>query len=206
MNDLLDSARDAVKKQVHAVAKLLNTLSNGKITPDMITVTGLVAHIGIALLIANESFVLAAVLLIFFGLFDALDGQLARLQNVASKKGMLLDSVTDRLKEVLIYAGLGYSLAQEAQITVWAFLALGFSLTVSYINAWGEVVASSKKDSSHTTNKSFRTGILSFDLRMVAIIFALFTGYVEVTLVVITALALLTIWQRFSNITNRLDV
>src|SRR6185295_9921593 len=106
----MDTIRSAVRAVVRTLARLLNKVTGGHITPAMVTYTSLLAHIPIAWLIATSHNLWAAGLLVVFGLFDVLDGELARLQGSASQAGMLLDSVTDRVKEVLLYVGVSYAI------------------------------------------------------------------------------------------------
>ena len=68
MNKLLDWCRDKVRLLFSVIAKSLHRATKGVITPNNVTVVGLLAHIPIAILIAQQHNVLAAVLLIFFGL------------------------------------------------------------------------------------------------------------------------------------------
>lgn len=207
MNTLLDAVRDFVRSGAGQLAKLINSASNGKITPNMITITGLLAHIYIAWLIAQRSFVIAAILLIIFGLFDTLDGQLARLQKTASSAGMLLDATTDRMKEVLLYTGAAYALLSVGNDTaaVWAVAACGGSLLVSYVKAKGETAMKSSKLSANEINRIFADGFLCFEVRMFLLVLGLLSGYLGTTIVVIAVLAWLTSFQRLYLITKKLN-
>lgn len=206
MNKFLDSVRDSVRSYMNKVASGLNRLSGERITPDMITYIGLLAHVYIAWLIAMGSLTWAGILLIIFGLFDAVDGALARIQGSTSKKGMLLDSVTDRLKEVMLYAGIAYITVVngDAFYTVWVVAACGVSLLVSYINAWGEVVTQGNHTKQHTTNKTFRTGFMTFDVRMFTLVIGLLTGYLKQAVIFIAVFALWTALERFWLVTKKL--
>src|ERR1035438_8643972 len=126
----LDPIRNFVRKIIRQFAKFLNKLSMGKLTPNMVTITGLLAHLPIGWLIATKHNDWAVVLLIVFGLFDTLDGELARLQKRETTQGMLLDAVTDRFKEVILYTAVGYNLVSTGKpyLAVWAILACGASL------------------------------------------------------------------------------
>jgi len=205
VNRFIDVFRSLVRRGAEACARFLNAISGGKLSPNAITLFGFFMHIPIALLIARGYFIYAAILLIVFGLFDTLDGSLARLQNRSSKFGMLLDSVTDRMKEVLIYIGIGYYFVSFARpyYAVWAIAACGAGLLVSYINAWGEVVTKDLKE-SHETNKAFRGGIMSFDVRMFTIVVGLLTGYIAPAVIIIAILSCLTALDRLSRISQRL--
>lgn len=206
MDSVIEPVRDAVRSVMSRFAKDLDKLSGGKITPNMITITGLVMHVPIAWLIATGQLTLAAILLIFFGLFDTLDGALAKYKNIESKIGMFLDSVTDRIKEVIIYIGISYYFVSlsEPIYAVWAIAACGAAVTVSYINAWGEVATSDIKSKNHKQNKTFRSGLMTFDVRVFILVVALFTSNLEIGVVIVTILTWLTAFQRINNVTNHL--
>lgn len=164
-------------------------------------------HVPIALLIASGDFLAAAILLIIFGLFDALDGALARVQGKASHRGMFLDSATDRIKEILIYTATAYYFVaiHESAVAIWAVAACGFALLVSYVNAWGEVVTNNAgKSNGHTTNKTFRGGIMSFDVRVATFIIGLVFNQLEIAIIVIAVLSIVTVLQRMTIIMRRL--
>lgn len=191
----MESVRQIVRKGVRAVAKGFNKATEGTVSPNSITLFGLVMHIPIALLIAAGDLLAAAIFLVIFGLLDTMDGELARIQNRASKYGMLLDSVTDRVKEILIYTAIGFYFVSihEPQFAVWAVTACGISLLVSYINAWGEAVSANDSE----TNKRFRLGFMSFDVRMFTLVVGLAFSWLEWVLPIIVVLSALTALQRF---------
>lgn len=190
------------------IAALLNLLSGGRLTPNSVTIFGLLMHLPIAVLIALGWFWQAAILLVIFGLFDTLDGELARLQNRASVRGMLLDASTDRMKEVLLYTGAAYFLAGGVHPTaaLWATLACGASLCVSYVKAKGEAaIAASGANIPHATlNKLFADGLLPFELRMALLVAGLLFHILVPVLVVIAVLASFTALQRLVTITAKL--
>src|SRR5688572_7719398 len=90
------------------VARWIDRVSGGRVSPSAVTIFGVLMHLPIAIMIARGRFLVAAILLFIFGLFDTLDGELARLQKKASPRGMLLDATTDRMKEVMLYSGAAY--------------------------------------------------------------------------------------------------
>lgn len=209
-----------IRSVIRRVAKALNYISGGKITPNFITVLGLLAYLLIAYGIAQGQFVLSGFGVLFFGLFDTLDGELARLQKNPSQKGMFLDSVTDRMKEALIYVGLAfywsnylvspdnYPLYTEntANIIPLLVMSLGLSLIVSYLNAWGDVVTSQSKTKSSKVNSAFRGGLAPYQVRITLLGLGLiFHDFIVVALVIISALSLLTIIIRFANVWRALE-
>jgi phosphatidylglycerophosphate synthase len=198
--NLLSPIKEAVRSVMRTVARALNKLSGGHLSPHAVTVFGLLAHVPIAILIARGYFGYAAVGLIVFGLFDTLDGELARLQNRASNLGMFLDSTTDRLKEIMIYVGLAFALVafDKPYMAVWALAAVGLSLLTSYINAWGDVVLA-------RVNSSLRGGFLPFEVRMTLIIIALLTSRLSLLVVFIAIGAGLTVLDRSFRIIRKLS-
>lgn len=192
---------------MHTVARIINKLSGGRLSPNAVTIVGLLAHLPIAWLIAINQFWPAAGLLVVFGLFDALDGELARLQKRASNAGMLLDASTDRLKEVALYCGVAYALiaSDTPQMAVWAVAACGASLSVSYVKAKGETAVSGGDFTPNEINRMFQDGLLRFEVRMAVLVFGLLSGFLAAAVVVIAVLSTYTAIDRLVKITNKLQ-
>ena len=76
------------------------------ITPNMLTLFGLVLNGVVAWLLATENLVAGGLMVIFAGLFDMLDGALAKITNRVSDFGAFLDSVVDRYSEAIVLFGL----------------------------------------------------------------------------------------------------
>jgi phosphatidylglycerophosphate synthase len=208
----IGTIRDSIIAVVRALARPLNSLTGGKLHPDAVTIFGTLMHLPIAWLIATAHPVRAAVLLIFFGLFDKLDGELARLQKRASVRGMLLDASTDRIKEVMLYTGIVAFYAYHhgpmvrPQFIVWAVIALGASLCVSYVKAKGEaaIAANGIKLSHSELNKLFADGIFMFEVRMVMLIIGLLSGYLAEMLILIALFSGGTAIMRLIRISRKL--
>ena len=202
----LDYLRDMVRGWMNNIARRLDTWSNGKLHPDVITYIGFLMHVPVALLIAVGSFTWAATLLVIFGLFDALDGALARVQKRDSASGMLLDASTDRFKEVFLYIGAAYVLVQTGEPigAVWAVAACGASICISYVKAKGETaVASSSSVSSAEVNSLFKDGFLRFEVRMFLLVIGLLSGQLLPMLAIITILATITAFDRLFTIQKK---
>jgi len=189
-----------------SAAKIINSRSGGKITPNTITMTSLILHIPIALLIANGFYLYGAILLIIFGLFDALDGALARLQKKDGNAGMLLDASTDRMKEVLLYIGVAFALVSIGQEywAVWAVSACGASICVSYIKAKGETAIAGGKLTANEVNRLFQDGLGRYEIRMFLLIIGLLLNQLGTALIAITILSTYTAFERLIKITRKL--
>lgn len=195
------------------IAKLLNFLSGGRLSPNAVTILGLLGYLPVAWLVAEGYHGYAAVGIIVFGLFDTLDGELARLQERSSPSGMVLDSVTDRVKEIVIYIGL----AKFASTNLYGletlpyFLpclivaALGVSLLISYLNAWGEAVLARHHKQGDRINSSLRGGLMPYQLRIVLLAIGLVTGGLWPALLLIILLGSITCLQRFMKIIKLLN-
>ena len=143
--------RDALQQGIY---KILNPFVRGLIklglTPNMVTTIGLLLNIGVALIfiLAAErtnrgdlSYVgWAGALVLFAGVFDMLDGQVARLGNMSSRFGALYDSVLDRYSELILFLGICYYLIAHHYFfsSLFAFIALIGSMMVSYTRARAE--------------------------------------------------------------------
>lgn len=207
MNRTLDLIRDSVRRVMRSVARALNHASGGRISPNTVTITGFLMHIPIALLIAAGYFGYATMLLVIFGLFDTLDGELARLQKRASAAGMLLDASTDRMKEVLLYVGSAYVLAGtgNGHAAAWAVAACGASICVSYIKAKGETAVKDKGLTPNEINRLFQDGLGRFEVRMALLAAGLLVNQLLPVLIVITALSTYTAFERLIKISKKLS-
>ncbi len=120
------------------------------LTPNAVTSIGFVLNVGVAVIFiigAEEgnrgdlTYVgWAGGLILFAGLFDMLDGQVARLGNMKSTFGALYDSVLDRYSELIMFLGICYYLVAHHYFisSIGAFIAMIGSMMVSYVRARAE--------------------------------------------------------------------
>lgn len=142
-----DFSQQTIYKIVNPLIKLFIKLG---ITPNIVTTIGVVINIAatIVFIIGAEkgthgdlSYIgWGSGLIILAGLFDMLDGQLARLGNMSSQFGALYDSVLDRYSELIMFFGISYYLVAHHYFisSMFAFLALIGSMMVSYVRARAE--------------------------------------------------------------------
>ena len=93
------------------VAPMGRNLQRAGVSPDVITVVGVVMAGACGVAIALEQYPLAVLLLALTGLPDALDGAVAKAAGKAGPRGAYFDSVSDRLSDGLLFAGAGWNLA-----------------------------------------------------------------------------------------------
>jgi phosphatidylglycerophosphate synthase len=203
---LIDYIRTVIRAGMHQVALGLNAMTGGRLNPNTVTIIGCAMHIPIAILIGLQHYtIVAAVLLLVFGLFDTLDGELARMQGRSSARGMLLDASTDRFKEMILYTGVAYALAlgPHPAYAALAAAACGASISVSYVKAKGEAAVASSKAIPHATlNKLFKDGFLTFELRMFLLLVGLVTNQLAIAVAAIAVLASYTALQRLVRISK----
>ncbi len=138
------------------VYKIINPfvefLIRSKVTPNAITTVGLVINvIATVILIIGAEFGergdhryigIAGGIILFAGLFDMIDGRLARMGNMSSKFGALYDSVLDRYSELIMFLGICYYLISHDYFmsSVFGFIAMIGSIMVSYTRARAEAL------------------------------------------------------------------
>lgn len=131
------------KKVAHYLTQpLVRLMARTAITPNALTWFGLVLFGGAAALIVTEHLLAAGFLVLVAGLFDLLDGALARATNQVTRFGAVLDSTVDRLTEAVLLLSILLLYGRAPSITgvLLVGLALTGSLLVSYIRARAEAI------------------------------------------------------------------
>lgn len=109
------------------------------LTPNTITVIGLVITLIASVLVANGMLLVGAAILTAGSLLDAVDGALARAQGSGTAFGSFLDSTLDRASEAILFIGIGAwllaSLADPTWPVIGLMVALAGSFLVSYSHA-----------------------------------------------------------------------
>lgn len=121
-------------------SNLGNVLHRAGISADALTWGGLAAATVAGWLAFDGRFLEAATALLVAGIFDLLDGSVARAGGKAGPVGGVLDSSLDRYGDGFIFAGLILYFAREGSydLALWGFSALFGSFLVSYVRARGE--------------------------------------------------------------------
>jgi CDP-diacylglycerol--glycerol-3-phosphate 3-phosphatidyltransferase len=123
-----------------AVKPIGDGLRRTGLTPDHLTLVGLVLAVAAAVVIGSGGLRGGLLLVILAALPDLLDGALAKASNNASQRGAFFDSVADRVTDMLLFGGVAWYLA-SAEGAHWAVLPLavmGLSSLISYERAKAE--------------------------------------------------------------------
>jgi CDP-diacylglycerol---glycerol-3-phosphate 3-phosphatidyltransferase len=110
------------------------------LTPDHLTVMGLLVACGAAVAIALGNLLLGLILVILAALPDLLDGALAKASNSSSQRGAFFDSVIDRFTDAILLGGVAWYLAstESAHMAMLPFAVMALSSTISYMRAKAE--------------------------------------------------------------------
>ena len=166
---------------------IVRGLALSKIHPNVLTFIGLLINIGAAALLAAGQFRWAGVVIICAGLFDMVDGRVARETNRVTRFGGFFDSVLDRYSDLFLLMGL----------LVWyGSINLPFYVVLTAVVMTGSVMVSYTRARAENSIPTCKVGFMERPERVVLLIIgALFDRFPEV-LWVIAVLANLTVVQR----------
>ena len=119
-----------------------NRLIESRLTPNAISITGLVLCVLAALLVTQELFLLAGVAFIVGSVMDTLDGRYSRMSGKGTPFGAFLDSTIDRIEEGLVLTAVGAYFAVQGDPAAVAAVVVSVlaSLMVSYTRARAEAL------------------------------------------------------------------
>ena len=157
------------------------------LTPDIVTWIGLIINIAAAATVAMEHLLLGGILLLVAGLFDILDGALARFANKTTAFGAILDSTFDRLSEAILLCGLlVLDIRQENFTEIYLiFAVLVGSFLVSYVRARAEGMGI-----------ECRVGLFTRAERIIILALGLLVNQVFIALIVMALFSFVTFGQR----------
>ena len=123
-----------------AVKPLGAALRKTRLTPDHLTVVGLVVGAAAAVAVGAGRLRLGLILVIAAALPDLLDGALAKASDASSQRGAFFDSTVDRITDALLLGGIAYYFAttQDPRLAVLPFAVSALSSVISYQRAKAE--------------------------------------------------------------------
>ncbi len=188
--------------EIRTVAR--DRLIESRLTPNAISMTGLVGNLVAAVLILQELFVLAGVAFILGSLMDMFDGRYSRMSGKGSPFGAFLDSTLDRIEEGVVLAAVAAWFAKSGdELAVGAtVLTVVGSYMVSYTRARAEALGVECKVG--IASRAVRVVILSAGL-----LFAngeLISGFdlLEPAIYAMAALTIFTTFQRVFHVRKQL--
>jgi CDP-diacylglycerol---glycerol-3-phosphate 3-phosphatidyltransferase len=123
-----------------AVKPLGNGLRRTGLTPDHLTVLGLVLGIAAAFAIGSGRLRLGLVLVVLAALPDLLDGALAKASGAASERGAFFDSTVDRITDAFLLGGIAWYFAsnESPHLVLLPFAVSAVGQIISYQRAKAE--------------------------------------------------------------------
>lgn len=135
---------EIISDEAHHLAEPVGrVVAKTRVPPNALTIFGFLVNVGVAWIISRgpDYFVICGGLIVVAGIFDLLDGAVARGTNRVTKFGALLDSTLDRLSEAVLLFGLlwYYAWQQDTSIeVVLIYSTIVGSLCISYVRARAE--------------------------------------------------------------------
>ena len=195
------SARNGQELRAYARERLIES----RLTPNAISMVGLLGNVIAAVLVTQRLFFLAGIAFVLGSVMDTLDGRYSRMSGKGSLFGAFLDSTLDRIEEGIVLAAVAGYFAIEGDDVAAAMcvVAVLFSLMVSYTRARAEALGVECKVGLAT--RPVRVVILSIGL-----IFAKGAGIGDFELLApavyaIAALTIFTTFQRVWHVRNELS-
>ena len=123
-----------------AIKPIGDGLRRTGLTPDHLTIVGLVVGAGAAFAIGAGELRIGLLLVILAALPDLLDGALARASGASSQRGAFFDSTVDRLTDALLLGGIAWHLAstESTHMSILPFAVMAVSSLISYQRAKAE--------------------------------------------------------------------
>jgi len=187
---------------MRAIAR--NRLIESRLTPNAISLTGLVLNVVAAVLITQDLFVLGGVAFIIGSVMDMLDGRYSRMSGKGTPFGAFLDSSLDRIEEGVVLTAVAAYFAKTGDSLAVAGVTLTIvgSLMVSYTRARAEALGVECKVGF--ADRPTRVVILSIGL-----LFAEGAGLADFKLLepaiyVMAALTTITVLQRVFHVRSEL--
>lgn len=170
-----------------AVRKVFPFLFKRPINPNLLTVLGTLICMISAVLFAIDPF-WGAVILCLGGLFDLVDGVVARHHGTSSNYGAWLDSTLDRLVDMAVLLGLMMFYAHAGE--PWLVLLVGWVLVASVMVSYSKARAERFVD-------RFEGGFMERAERMGLVALGALIGFLQPMLWIVAIGSTITVIQRF---------
>ena len=157
------------------------------LTPNGLTIIGLLLSAISAMLAAQGKTVEAGLLYLLSGPFDALDGAVARASGKASPFGAILDSTLDRYGEAFLLTGIGYNAFRGHD---------GVGLVLCFVTLLGAVMVSYTRARSEGLGIDNKGGLLTRVERMILLGIGLLVGLHILALWALAVMTHITVGQR----------
>ena len=187
------------RHQVERVVKPVGEqLRRTKLSPDHLTLIGLIVACGAAVAIGLGALRLGLLLVVLAALPDLLDGALAKASNQSSQRGAFFDSTIDRVTDAVLLGGVAWFLASQRgeHAAVLPFAVMAVSSLISYQRAKAEALGLTAKG-----------GLMERAERIILLcVGLLFDSMLFWTMILMLVLVTITAVQRFFKVWNQAAV
>lgn len=166
---------------------IVSALALSKVHPNVLTFIGLLINAFAAYLFAIGNFISAGLVVLFAGLFDMVDGRVARETNQVTRFGGFFDSVLDRYSDLGLLVGL---------LVYYASISRYFYVVLTAVVMLGSVMVSYTRARAENTIPKCKVGFLERPERIVLIILGALTNRIAPALWVMAILSNWTVIQR----------
>lgn len=185
---MLNKVKASVSAAIKPLAASMVALG---LSPNHVTMIGFLVSMVSAYAFFASNAAVGGGLLLFAGLFDILDGAVARISGRVTKWGGVLDSTLDRYSDIIIISGIILGGLCDA---FWGLLSIMGSVMVSYVRARGEVEGV----------KLSSVGLMERAERMVLIAISAIIGYTWAGIILLAILTNVTVCQRLIHVRSSL--
>ena len=168
---------------------IVRGLALSKIHPNVLTFLGLLINIGAAVFLAMGQFFWGGVVIIGAGLFDMVDGRVARETNQVTRFGGYFDSVLDRYSDLALLMGL---------LVYYGNISRPFYVVLTAIVMTGAVMVSYTRARAENTIPSCKVGFMERPERVVLLIIGALFDRMAPVLWVIAVLSNITVIHRMA--------
>lgn len=166
---------------------IVRGLALSRIHPNVLTFIGLLINIYAAYLLASGRFLAAGLVIIGAGIFDMVDGRVARETNQVTRFGGFFDSVLDRYSDCALLMGL---------LVYYGTINRPFYVVLTAIVMAGSVMVSYTRARAENTIPSCKVGFMERPERIVLLIIGALFDHMAPVLWVIAVLSTLTVTHR----------
>ncbi len=172
------------------IKAVLPFLFRRPINPNLLTVTGTLVSLVAAAIFPFGWFVSGGLLVLLGGVFDLVDGAVARHHGISTRFGAFLDSTLDRFVDMALFIGLAlyFAIGGQPALVLLAGVALVATVLVSYAQAKAEQVVS-----------EFKVGLFERGERIIVLAAGALSGWIVPALWIIAVASSITLAQRFAR-------
>ena len=177
---------------------LSGLLKHIKVNPNIFTITGFLITM-VAAVFLPYNLVAGGLLICLGGIFDMLDGMVARANGRATKFGAFLDSVLDRYSDAFLFCGFTLYFIKENPINLTG-------VVLSLVTMLGAFLISYARARAEGLGKECHVGILERPERIILMVFGALTGWILPIMYVMAILTNLTVVQRIYHVYKQLQM